>query len=329
MFKNSKKCIVTGGCGFIGSRLVNSLIREGHEVCVLDNFSFGKRESINNPHNKIEFVECDISKDGEWKNKFKDIDWVFHLAALTGIVSSIKDPKSYFELNVGGTFNVLEASRAHKVKRFIYSASSSCYGIPKELPVRETASIDIKHPYALTKRAGEELVLYWNRAYKLPVVSLRLFNVYGPRSLISGSYGDILGVFLAQKVAGKPFTVAGNGNQTRDFVYVEDVVNAFLAAAESDKVNQIYNVGSGQGISINCITQLLKGERVCVPKRPWEPDHIHADIGRIKKELDWIPHVSIEEGVAESLRNIDCWKDAPVWDPEAVTKHIRCWAIDL
>lgn len=325
MSKENKKCIVTGGCGFVGSHLVNLLVKNGHKVYVLDNFSFGTKKSLGPVYDKVKFVKCDISKDGSWKKYFKDADWVFHLAALVGIISSIQKPEEYFKLNVGGTFNVLQASKLYGAKRFIYSASSSCYENPKELPVKEKTPVNVIHPYALTKRLGEELVLHWGRIYKLPAISLRLFNVYGPRSLISGNYGDILGVFLAQKLAGKPLTVAGDGTQTRDFVHVEDVAHAFLDAAESNRVNEVYNVGSGQKTSINYIVELLKGEKVSVPKRLGEPDHIYTDITKIKKELGWSPQISIEEGIADLLRNINCWKDVPVWDPETINKRTKCW----
>ena len=321
------KTVVTGGCGFIGSHLVESLIEKGHQVCVLDNLSSGRKENLGHIQDRdnLKIVECDISEDGNWRNKFDGVDWVFHLAALADIVPSIQKPEAYFKSNVDGTFNVLQASKLHGVKRFIYTASSSCYGIPDKLPVKETDPIKPQYPYALTKRLGEELVLHWGRIYKLPVLSLRLFNVYGLRSRTSGAYGAVFGVFLAQKLAGRPFTVVGDGSQTRDFTNVKDVARAFITAVESNKVNQIYNVGSDKEVSVNRIVELLEGERVEIPKRPGEPDRILADITKIKNELGWSPRVSIEEGVAELLKNIDYWRNAPVWEPDTVAEQTKDW----
>lgn len=320
------KTIVTGGCGFIGSHLAELLIEKDHEVCVLDNLSTGRIENLDHLKGKVKIVKCDISKDGDWKKNFDEVDWVFHLAALANIVPSVQEPRLYFESNVDGTFNVLEASRLYRIKRFIYTASSTCYGIPDKLPVKETDTIRPRYPYALTKRLGEELTLHWGELYKLPVISLRFFNVYGPRSRTSGTYGAVFGVFLAQKLAGKPFTIVGNGDQTRDFTYVKDVARAFLTAAESDKINRVYNVGSDKEVSVNRIAELLgEKERVYIPKRPGEPDRIFADITKIKNELKWFPKVSIEEGVAEVLKNIDYWKNAPIWEPETIAEQTKDW----
>lgn len=320
------KIIVTGGCGFIGSHLAELLVDEGHQVCVLDNLSSGKKENLSQVADRIKIIECDISKEGSWEENFNGVEWVFHLAALADIVPSIRKPEDYFKVNVDGTFNVLQASRLYGIKRFIYAASSSCYGIPYKLPVKETDPIMPQYPYALTKRLGEELVLHWDKVYKLPTLSLRLFNVYGPRSRTSGTYGAVFGVFLAQKLAEKPFTVVGDGNQTRDFTYVKDVTRAFLMAAESDKVNEVYNVGSEKEVSVNRIAELLgEKERVNIPKRPGEPSRLLADITKIKNELSWSPRISIEEGIVELLKNIDYWKNAPVWEPDLINEQTKDW----
>ena len=319
------KVIVTGGCGFIGSHVVDILLSRKYEVCVLDNISTGRRVNLAHVDGQVEIVESDISLPGGWHKCFKNADWVFHLAALADIVPSIQQPEEYFRSNVNGTFNVLQASRAAGIKRFIYVASSSCYGIPDIYPTPETAPIQTQYPYALTKRLGEELVLHWAQVYELPAVSLRLFNVYGPRSRTSGAYGAVFGVFLAQKLAGKPLTVVGDGNQTRDFTYVTDIARAMLVTAESDKTGDVYNVGSGQTVSVNRIAELLGGKKVFIPKRPGEPDCTFADITKIQKELGWQPEVSIEEGVAELLKNIDYWRDAPVWTPESIAEQTKDW----
>ena len=239
-----KKYLITGGAGFIGSHLVDKLIEKGCEIIVIDNFSTGRSQNLAHVADKIKFIECDISKLGHWQNSFENIDCVFHLAALADIVPSIENPEKYYRSNVNGTFNVLEACRKHGVKKVIYSASSSCYGIPDEYPTKETAEIRPQFPYALTKYLGEHLVMHWCQVYGQPAISLRFFNVYGSRSRTSGTYGAVFGVFLAQKLAGQPFTVVGDGTQTRDFTFVTDVVEAMIKAAESDLSGKIINIGS-------------------------------------------------------------------------------------
>ena len=317
--------IVTGGAGFIGSHLVDLLLEEGHEIKVLDNFSTGRIENLNHVSKDIELVECNLAFSGGWKEYFKNVDWVFHLASLADIVPSIKEPRSYFESNVNATFNVLEAAHENSVKRLIYSASSSCYGIPKIYPTPESEAICPQYPYALTKRLGEELVLHWANIYNLPSLSLRFFNVYGPRSRTSGTYGAVFGVFLAQKLAGRPFTVVGDGNQTRDFTYVSDVVDALLAAAKSKISGKFYNVGSGKTISINKLVDLLGGDKIFIPKRPGEPETTFADITLIKKELKWFPKVAIEDGVKEIIKHIEYWREAPVWTPDKISIATKDW----
>ena len=204
-------------------------------------------------------------------------------------------------------------------------SSSSCYGIPDFFPTPETSEISPQYPYALTKRLGEELVLHWGSTYNLPVISLRFFNVYGPRSRTSGTYGAVFGVFLAQKLSNKPYTIVGDGTQTRDFTFVTDVADAILTAGESNISGEIYNVGSGKTISVNRIVELLDGPRVFIPKRPGEPDCTFADIQKIKQELKWRPRVPIEDGVQELLENIDYWSSAPVWDPNSIKLATKDW----
>ena len=319
------KAIVTGGAGFIGSHLVDALLNEHIEVTVLDNFSTGRPENLDHVRNQIELVECDLGVQGDWIKYFNKGDWIFHLAALSDIVPSVQQPDSYYRSNVDGTFNVLQASKAAGVKRFVYSASSSCYGIPDHYPTSESAEIRPQYPYALTKRLGEELVMHWAQIYKLPALSLRFFNVYGPRSRTSGTYGAVFGVFLRQKLAGKPFTVVGDGEQTRDFTFVTDIAQAILIAVKSDRSGQIYNVGSGATVSVNRLVKLLGGDKVHIPKRPGEPKSTFADISKILSELGWKPQVSIEEGIVEIVKHIDYWRDAPVWTPESIADATKDW----
>jgi UDP-glucose 4-epimerase len=322
---NNKSILITGGAGFIGSHLVDALLEKENDVIVLDNFSTGRPQNLEHIREKIQLVECDISQRSKWQNLFKNVDWVFHLASLADIVPSIEKPDEYYQSNVNGTFNVLEACRKHGVKKIVYSASSSCYGIPDEYPTKETADIRPQYPYALTKYQGEELVMHWCQVYDLPAVSLRLFNVYGPRSRTSGTYGAVFGVFLAQKLAGKPFTVVGDGTQTRDFTFVSDVVDSIIAAAESDVTGEIINVGSENTYSVSRLAELLGGDIVYIPKRPGEPDCTWADITKAKKLLNWQPKVSLEDGVAILLENIDYWREAPVWDEQSIANVTEKW----
>jgi UDP-glucose 4-epimerase len=319
------KALVTGGAGFIGSHLVDVLLENNLEVTVIDNFSTGRPLNLDHVKGKIELFEADISKEGAWIEKFKDAHYVFHLAALADIVPSIQNPDAYFQSNVVGTFNVLQAARMQNVKRFVYAASSSCYGIPDIYPTPENTPILPQYPYALTKRMGEEMVIHWANVYKLPALSLRFFNVYGPRSRTSGTYGAVFGVFLAQKLANQPFTIVGDGNQTRDFTFVRDVAEAILTAGKSDKVGEIYNVGSGATVSVNRIVELLGGDKTYIPKRPGEPDSTYADITKIKRDLGWSPRIKIEDGIQEMLKNIDYWREAPVWTPDKIEKATSDW----
>ena len=317
--------IVTGGAGFIGSHLVDALLAENISVRVIDNYSTGRPENLAHVAGQVELVEADFAKSGSWQKLFQDTDWVFHLGALADIVPSIQRPADYFQANVDGTFNVLEAAKNAGVKRFVYAASSSCYGIPEKYPTSEAAEISPQYPYALTKRLGEELVMHWAQLYNLPAIALRLFNVYGPRSRTSGTYGAVLGVFLAQKLANKPFTVVGDGTQTRDFTYVTDVANAFLTAAQSSVCEEIFNVGSGETVSVNRLVELLGGEVTYIPKRPGEPDCTYADITKIRRDLKWQPKVNIKQGVDNVLANIDYWKSAPVWTPATIATATQDW----
>lgn len=322
-----KKAIITGGAGFIGSHLTDLLLKNNYEVTVIDNFSTGRSQNLghqkNNPDLKL--IQADISDYESIEKYFNGIEQVFHLAALADIVPSIENPLDYHKSNVDGTVNVLNASVKNNIKRFVYSASSSCYGIPDIYPTSETAEIRPQYPYALTKNIGEQYVMHWGKVYKLPVISLRLFNVYGTRSRTSGTYGAVFGVFLAQKLAGKPYTVVGDGTQTRDFTYVTDVANAFYTAANSAVTGEIMNVGSGNTYSVNRLIELLGGDAVYIPKRPGEPDCTYADISKIRKLLDWTPKVSLEEGVQNILDNIDYWKEAPVWNKDSIQKATQSW----
>lgn len=319
------KIIVTGGAGFIGSHLVERLLKDNHKVIVLDNLSNGNLNNIKHFKKKIVFKKCDLSKKGNWINSFKDVDIIFHLAALADIVPSITNPDKYFQSNVTSTLNILMAMKKHNIKKIIYSASSSCYGIPKKYPTLESSKVDPKYPYALTKWLAEEMIIHWSNIYNFEYISLRLFNVYGPRSRTSGTYGAVFGVFMAQKINKLPFTIVGDGSQTRDFTFVSDVVNAMIAALKTNYKNKIYNVGSGKSISINKIVKILGGNKIYIPKRPGEPNCTYADIKKIKKELNWQPKININKGINIMLNNIVYWKNAPKWTPEKIKISTKNW----
>lgn len=321
------KALVTGGAGFIGSYVVEQLIAEGNTVTVIDNFRTGRLSNLKNyeNHPQLQIVRADIRDYESLVPYFKGIDWVFHLAALADIVPSIEDPRTYFDVNVTGTLNVLECARLANVKRLIYTASSSCYGMATSFPTPESAPISPQYPYALTKYLGEELTLHWGKVYHLPVISLRLFNVYGPRGRTAGTYGAVFGVFLTQKLHGYPFTVVGDGTQTRDFTFATDVANAFICAAKSEVTGEIFNVGSSTHNSINRLVELLGGHVTYIPKRPGEPDCTFADISKIEKSLGWKAKVSFEEGVSRLLKSIADYRDAPLWEPKTIEKATEKW----
>jgi UDP-glucose 4-epimerase len=319
------KYIVTGGAGFIGSHLVEALIKKRKKVVILDNLSTGRIDNIKKFKKNLRFIKCDISKEGKWMREFRGRCVVFHLAALADIVPSIENPIKYFDSNVKGALNILNACRKAKIMKFVYSASSSCYGIPKNYPTKENEKINPKFPYALTKKMGEDLVMHWAEVYKIPVISLRLFNVYGTRSRTSGTYGAMFGVFLAQKLAKKPYTIVGNGKQTRDFTYVSDVVSAFIKASKSNLNKEILNVGSGKTVSILEIIKLLKGNKIHIKKRPGEPDCTFANIKTIKQKLNWRPKIDIKQGIKFLLNDINYWKKAPVWTPKKINNATKLW----
>ncbi len=325
------KAIVTGGAGFIGSHMVDKLVSEGFDVVVIDNLANGRLDNIAHHKGQITFVNADIGDYSlDLSEYFKDVDYVFHYAALADIVPSINEPLKYHKANVDGTINILEfAKQSKNLKKFVYAASSSCYGIPDIYPTPENSPIAPEYPYAHTKRIGEEYVLHWGQVYNLPVISMRFFNVYGVRHRTSGTYGAVFGVFLAQLLNNKPLTIVGDGNQTRDFTYVTDVVDACFVASQSEFTNEIFNVGSGNTYSINYLAELLGGEKQYIPKRPGEPDSTFADITKIKAKLGWEPKVSFPQGVKIMLENIEQWREAPVWDETSIKEATKDWFLYL
>lgn len=320
------KVLVTGAAGFIGSHLCDSLVKDGFQVTGIDKLPLSEARNLKESLESTNFVyiEHDISCVNGMDKLFTGVEVVFHLAALADIVPSIESPEPYFSSNVIGTFNVINSSRLSGVRRLVYTASASCYGIPKEVPTTESCEIDPQYPYALTKYLGEELLIHWGKVYGLSFISLRLFNVFGPRSRTNGTYGAVFGVFLAQKLAGRPLTVVGDGTQTRDFTYVSDVISALRKSVTSNYIG-ILNIGTGQAQSVNYLASLIGGEKVNIPRRPGEPDSTLASIEKALEVLGWTPKVTFEEGVAKVLSGIDYWKEAPVWTPETIEEATRPW----
>jgi UDP-glucose 4-epimerase len=255
---------------------------------------------------------------------FRDARYVFHFAGIGDIVPSIERPTEYMDTNVQGTVRVLEAARTARVTKLVYAASSSCYGLAAT-PTREDHPLAPQYPYALSKLMGEQAAFHWHQVYRLPVNSIRIFNAYGTRVRTTGAYGAVFGVFFRQKLAGKPFTVVGDGTQRRDFLYASDVAAAFLLAAETERTGRVWNLGAGDPQPVNRLVELVGGPVIYIPKRPGEPDVTWADISRITAELGWRPTVPFEEGVRRMMAEIEVWKDAPLWDPDSIAKATRTW----
>lgn len=318
--------VVTGGAGFIGSHMVDVLVDNGFAVRVVDNMTGGHLSNLrhHNGNSDVVLEEIDIRALEPGAPVFEDAKYVFHLAGIGDIVPSIEKPIAYMDVNVQGTVHVLEAARAAGVEKLVYASSSSCYGLA-DTPTREDHPINPMYPYALSKYQGEQAAFHWHKVYGLPVNAICIFNAYGPRVRTTGVYGAVFGVFFRQKLAGKPYTVVGDGTQARDFIYVRDVAEAFLAAARTPIVGERFNVGADNPQPINRLIEILGGDVVYVPKRPGEPDVTHADITKITTQLGWKPTVPFEQGVQNMLENIERWNDAPLWEPASIAKATETW----
>lgn len=323
---NKPIAVVTGGAGFIGSHMVDILVDRGFAVRAIDNLVGGRERNLEHLKDNVDVTldTRDIRQLAEKDSLFTDVKYVFHFAGIGDIVPSIEQPTEYMSANVQGTIHVLEAARHAGVDKLVYAASSSCYGMA-DTPTGEDHSIDPKYPYALSKYQAEQAVFHWHHVYDLPVNSIRIFNAYGIRSRTSGAYGAVFGVFLRQKLAGQPFTVVGDGEQTRDFLYVTDVAEAFWSAADTSITGEVFNLGAGKPQSVNRLIELMGGDTVFIPKRPGEPDCTWADISKISSQLGWKQRVSFEEGVQNILDNIDYWKEAPLWTPDTIAEATQTW----
>ena len=318
--------VVTGGAGFIGSHMVDNLLAHGYRVRAVDNLVSGRESNIAHlsADTNFSFEQVDIRNIHPGHAVFKDVRQVIHFAGIGDIVPSIERPMEYLSVNVQGTVHVLECARHARVQKLVYAASSSCYGLA-EVPTREDHPLMPEHPYALSKYMGEQACFHWHKVYGLPVNTIRIFNAYGTRVRTTGAYGAVFGVFFKQKLAGKPYTVVGDGSQKRDFLYVTDVAEAFRLASESEKTGETWNLGAGNPQTVNRLIALLGGERVYIPKRPGEPDCTWADISKISRDLCWKQQIPFEEGVARMMTEIDVWRDAPLWDPKSIEHATKTW----
>jgi len=306
--------------------MADHLLERGYRVRVIDNMTGGHERNLahhaRDPGLSVE--QADIRALNPDAPLFAGARLVFHFAGIGDIVPSIERPIEYMDTNVQGTVRVLEAARAAGAEKLVYAASSSCYGLA-DTPTREDHPLDPQYPYALSKLMGEQAAFHWHRVYRQPVNAIRIFNAYGTRVRTTGAYGAVFGVFFRQKLAGKPYTVVGDGTQMRDFVYASDIAAAFRMAAETELSGRVWNVGGGNPQSINRLIELIGGEATYIPKRPGEPDVTWADITRITTDLGWRPTIPFEEGVRRMMAEIDVWKDAPLWDPASIAAATKTW----
>jgi UDP-glucose 4-epimerase len=292
--------LVTGGCGFIGSHIVDHLIEIGHDVRVIDDLSAPENEEFYF-NNKAKYWKKDISKD-DCYNIFNDVDYVFHLAARSRIQPTIDKPGECFEVNTVGTQRVLEWSRMHSVKRFIYSSTSSLYGHQNSIPFQPNMPSDCLNPYSMSKWMGEQVCKLYSQVYDLRSIVLRYFNVYGPREPVKGEYAPVIGLFKRQNKLGIPMTIVGDGSQKRDFTYIDDVVSANICAISEDIVDipfAIYNVGTGKNYSILEIANMIGKNTISIEERPAEVRETLADISQTQKNLKWKPKYNLIEKINE------------------------------
>ena len=323
-----KISLVTGCAGFIGSHMVDYLLNKGHFVYGIDNLTSGKRININ--HNlkkkKFKFFNRDLKYFKNISNNIKKIDYIFHFAGNGELIPSIEKPFIYFKNNAMNSALLIETVREkkYKIKKFIYAASSTCYGL-SDIKTSENAKINIQHPYAFSKYVGEQAILHWGKVYKIPTISIRIFNAYGPRSRTTNVYGAVIGVFIKQLISNKPLTIVGDGTQKRDFLYISDLCRAFYMAAISKYKNEVFNLGSGKPKSIMVLAKLIFNKKIFLPWRPGEPKKTDANIIKIKKYLKWSPKISLKVGIKNVLRNIEWWKNAPLWTPSKIKKATKNW----
>jgi UDP-glucose 4-epimerase len=296
------KSIVTGGCGFIGSHIVDRLIEMGHEVLVIDNQTSSTRKEFFFNDNAV-YLKRDLKNYELIEEFFDGVDNVFHLASEISIPFCIEKPRETMQNNIVSTLNVLEASRVHNVKRFVFSSTSAVYGNSLFLPSYESNPVECLNTYSISKYSGEQLCKMYYDLYKLKTVVFRYFNVYGERQPLNGSYAPVIGIFLRQKTNNQPLTMVGDGYQTRDFVHVSDVVRANILAIEKELFHygEVFNVGTGIGTSIETIANLISDEKIHLPERIGEVMHSRANIDKIQEKLSWKPKVDVMNWIKERL----------------------------
>lgn len=290
------KYLVTGGAGFIGSHIVDALIKRGDEVIVLDDLSTGKKENLNP---KASFIQGDIRDLTTIRQSATGVQGIFHVAARARVQPSISDPLPGNDINITGTLNILWTAKELKIKRIVYSSSSSAYGTQEIMPLQESFTPHPMSPYALQKLVGEEYAKLFSMLYGLETVSLRYFNVYGPRMIESGSYATAIQIFLGNLKRGEPITIFGDGEQSRDFTHVSDVISANLLAMTSANVGhgEVLNIAPGQNYTMNQITKMIGGKVVYAPAKSGEPRHTLADNSLAKKLLGWTPKIKLEDAI--------------------------------
>jgi len=321
----NEKVIVTGGAGFIGSHLIDLLLDLNYTVVCIDNLSNGKIKNIEkhlqNP--RFNFMESDI-RDELNPEIFQEAIYLFHLAGIGDVIPSLLNPEEYFSINLHGTFKVFNAARIAGIKKIVYAASSSCYG-EATVPTDENALISNLHPYAVSKYLGEQLLFGMSNIYSIDVASVCIFNAYGRRFKTSGAYGSVIGVFLRQALSGSPLTVVGTGKQTRDFVHVRDVAEAFHLVMQYGKNMNRYNVGSGKSVSINELAQIISKDVKYIPERGGEAQNTLANITKIMSDTGWSPKTDFMAGCKEMLEHIEEWNDAPLWTEETIREQVKTW----
>lgn len=291
--------LVTGGAGFIGSNLTDRLIELRNEVLVIDDLSTGKKENINP---KAIFHQINICDFEKIKPLFQGIDCVFHLAAIPRVPISVADPVTTSRVNILGAVNVFKAGIDGGARRIVFASSSSVYGDQERLPLEESMTPNPLSPYALQKLAGEQFAKLFVKLYKVPIVCLRYFNVYGPRIDFNSDYSLVIGKFLKLKVQNEPLTIFGDGEQTRGFCYIDDVIEANVKTIESDKIKggEVINIGSNKSYSINYLSKMIGGEVKYLPPRVGDIRYTQADVNLAKNLIDWEPKIDFEQGMIKT-----------------------------
>lgn len=305
------KICVTGGAGFIGSNLVDRLVADGHEVSVLDNLSTGSRANLAGVAHSLRFVEGDLRDGAAVAEALEGVEVVYHLGALAAVARSVENPTEVTDVNVGGTLNVLVAAREAGVRRVVFASSSSVYGDTPSLPKTETMPVTPLSPYAASKAAGEAYLSAWHATYGLETVALRFFNVYGPRQSPRSLYAAVVPRFLAAVARGEAPVIYGDGQQTRDFTWVGDLVEACLRAARAPGAVGVgpINIGGGERLSIATLADLVaqafrwKGRPTHEAARVGDVRHSLADIRKAAQALGWTPSTRLEDGVARLARS--------------------------